>query len=174
MQLDDWIKVKIEVHGRQAKLYLNGSDNPSLSIDGLKGEDLSGTIALWSYAGEEAYFSNLKITPTKPEPIQNGGEATGTWDVKFFSDAGTHTGTLKLTRQNSTLTGTWSGSFGPDQPVTGTYRNGYVEITFKGTWPKTSEPITATLAGWIDEDTAKGRMKVEGKADGRWTATRTK
>jgi hypothetical protein len=33
-------------------------------------------------------------------------------------------------------------------------------------------PAVATLAGWIDGDSVSGRAKVEGKADGRWTATR--
>ena len=42
LQLDEWTKVKIEVHGRRATLYLNGSPNPSLIVDGLKGEDLRG------------------------------------------------------------------------------------------------------------------------------------
>jgi hypothetical protein len=33
-------------------------------------------------------------------------------------------------------------------------------------------PAVATLAGWFDGDSAGGRMKVEGRADGRWAATR--
>ena len=174
LQLDEWTKVKIEVHGRQGKLYVNGSENPSLVVDGLKGEDLQGAIALWSYAGEEAYFSNLKISNAKPEPLANGGEADGTWDVKFASDAGAYTGTMKLVRQDNTLTGIWSGAFGPNQPVSGTWRDGYVELTFSGTWPEQTGTVTATLAGWVDEDSAKGRMKVEGRADGRWNAVRKK
>jgi len=174
LQPEEWTKIKIEVHGRQAKLYLNGSANPSLIVDGLKGEDLQGSIALWSYAREESYFSNLKITNSKPETIQNGGEAAGTWDVKYASDAGSYTGTMKLVRQDSTLVGIWSGAFGPDQQVSGIWRDGYVELTFSGTWPEQAGTVTATLAGWIDEDSAKGRMKVEGRADGRWTAVRKK
>jgi hypothetical protein len=174
LQLDEWTQVKIEVRGRQASLYVNGSQNPSLVVDGLKGEDLQGAIALWGYAGEEAYFSNLRISNAKPEPVENGGEAAGTWDVKYASDAGSYTGTMKLVRQNSTLIGIWSGAFGPDQPISGTWRDGYVELTFGGTWPEQPGTVTATLAGWIDEDSAKGRMKVEGRADGRWTALRKK
>ncbi|MGA3225655.1 MAG: family 16 glycoside hydrolase [Acidobacteriaceae bacterium] len=174
LQLDEWTKVKIEVHGRQAKLYVNGSENPSLVVDGLKGEDLQGGVALWSYAGEEAYFSNLRISNTKPEPLTNDGEGAGTWDVKFASDAGTYTGTMKLVRQDNTLAGIWSGAFGPNQPVSGIWRDGYVELTFSGTWPEQPGTVTATLAGWVDEDSAKGRMKVEGRADGRWTAVRKK
>ena len=50
------------------------------------------------------------------------------------------------------------------------------ELTFVENWeedPKaTSVPAAAMLAGWIDGDSATGRMKVEGRADGQWTAVR--
>jgi hypothetical protein len=174
LQLDEWTKVKIEVHGRLAKLFVNGSDQPSLIVDGLKGEDLAGSIALWGYAGEEAYFSNLRIANSAPDPVENGAEAAGTWDVKFATDAGPYAGTLKLVRQGNTLAGIWSGAFGPDQSVNGVWRNGYVELSFSGTWPEQPGSVMATLAGWFDGDTGKGRMKVEGRADGRWNATRSK
>jgi hypothetical protein len=174
LQLDEWTTVKIEVHGRQARLFVNRSDKPSLVVDGLKGEELQGAIGLWGYTGEEAYFSNLRITNTKPEPLENSGEASGTWDVTCGTDAGGFGGTLKLVRQDSTLAGIWSGALGPDQAVSGTWRDGYVELTFSGTWPEQPGTVTAKLAGWIDGDSAAGRMKVEGRADGRWTAVRKK
>jgi hypothetical protein len=173
VQLDAWIPVKIEVHGRQARLFVNGSANPSLVIDGLKGYDLEGAVGLWGYAGEESYFSNLRVTGAKPEPVENGGEATGTWEVTFASDAGRYTGTMKVERQNGLVAGTWSGAFG-DQPVTGTWRDGYVELAFNVTWPDPPGAAAVKLAGWIDGDSAKGRMRVEGHADGRWTAVRKK
>jgi len=173
LQLDEWIPVKIEVHGRQAKLFVNGSANPSLIVDGLKGDDLEGSVALWGYAGEESYFSNLRITPAKPEPVENGGEASGAWDVTFASDAGRYTGTMKLDRQNGLVAGTWSGAFG-DQPLTGIWRDGYVELAFNVLWPDPPGTAVVKLAGWIDGDSAKGRMRVEGHADGRWTAARKK
>jgi hypothetical protein len=172
---ETWTKVKIEVHGRSAKLYVNGAENPSLVVNGLKGEDLRGGIALWGYPGEEAYFANLRVTPAQAQPVENGGEAAGTWEVKFSSDYGSYAGSMTLHREGSTLTGTWSGAFGPDQPISGAWRNGYIELTFSGTWPNGKPaPISAKLAGWIDGDAAGGRMKVEGRADGQWTATRKK
>jgi hypothetical protein len=174
LQPDEWTPVKIEVHGRKARLFVNGSANPSLVVDGLKGEDLQGGVALWGYAGEESYFSNLRISSAKPEPIENGGEAAGTWDVTFASDAGRFSGTLKLARQNGSVIGTWSGAFGMEQQVAGTWRDGYVELKFNGTWPDPPAPVVATMAGWIDGDFAQGRMKVEGEADGRWIAVRKK
>jgi hypothetical protein len=174
LKMDEWTHVKVDVHGRVAKLYLNGSDSPSLIVDGLKGEDLEGAVALWCYTNEETYFSNVKIENAKPAPIENGGEASGTWDVKFASDAGPFAGTLKLVRQGNTLVGIWSGAFGADQQVSGEWRDGYVELTFSGTWPEQPGTVTATLAGWVDGDSARGRMKVESRADGRWNATRQK
>ena len=174
LPLDEWIPVKIEVHGRVAKLYLNGSQDPSLVVDGMKGEDLQGEIALWTYTREESYFSNLRITNTQPDPIENGGEAAGTWDVTYASDAGRFTGTMKLVRQDNTLVGIWSGDLGANQQVSGGWRDGYLELTFSGVWPEQPGTVTATLAGWVDGDSAKGRMKVEGRADGRWTAVRKK
>jgi hypothetical protein len=175
LQPEAWTKVKIEVHGRAARLYVNGSETPSLIVNGLKGEDLQGSVALWGYPGEEAYFSNLKFIPAKAEAVTNDGEASGTWEVKFASDYGSYQGSMELHRAVNEVKGRWSGAFGEDQPVSGTWRNGYVELTFMGTWPgEKPAPVVATMVGWIDGDSANGRMKVAGRADGQWTALRKK
>ena len=52
-----------------------------------------------------------------------------------------------------------------------------VELSFVGEWPKdvpdgAPGPVNAFLAGWIDGDSGKGRMRAEGRADGTWVATR--
>ena len=172
LQLEQWTRVRIEVHGRTAKLFLDGSENPALIVNGLKGENPQGGIALWGYAGEEAYFSNVKVSPAQPEPVTNGGEASGSWTVEFATDYGKYSGTMDLKRAGNAISGTWSGDFGKAQPISGTWRNGYVELTFNGAWPEKQEPITATLVGWIDADSAKGRVKIEGRADGQWSALR--
>jgi hypothetical protein len=175
LQPEGWNKIKIEVHGRTAKLYVNGSENPSLIVDGMKGEDLQGGVALWGYSGEEAYFSNVKVIPAKAEAVTNDGEASGTWVVKFATDYGKFDGSMNLHRDGNAVKGSWSGSFGQGQPVSGTWRNGYVELTFNGTWPgEKPAQVTVTMAGWVDGDSAKGRVKAEGRADGLWTASRKK
>jgi hypothetical protein len=117
LQPEGWNKVKIEVHGRTAKLYVNGSENPSLIVNGLKGEDLHGSVALWGYPGEEAYFSNVKVHPAQAEAVNNGGRASGAWDVKFASDYGSFEGSMNLHGDGEVVTGTWSGAFGQDQEV---------------------------------------------------------
>lgn len=176
LQTETWMKVKIDVKGRSAKLYINGSEQPTLIVDGLKGEDLRGSVALWGYQGEEAYFSNMRITNATPVPVKNDSEASGNWEVKCGTDAGPIGGVLQLKRDGNKVTGSWSSALGKERAITGTWRNGYVELSSNVGWPLddkgTVAPAVATFAGWIDGDSAGGRMKVEGRADGRWTATR--
>ncbi|HEX9161895.1 MAG TPA: hypothetical protein VF980_09340 [Thermoanaerobaculia bacterium] len=177
LAMDTWTKLRIEVAGRAARLYLNGSAKPSLIIDGLKGEDLHGAVGLWGYTNEEAYFSNVRITPAVPQNLKNGSDVAGSWDMRYSSDAGGMAATMDLHRDGNNVTGTWSGPLGQNRPITGTWRNGYVELSFAGEWPKDSRqgapgPVNAFLAGWIDGDSGKGRMRVEARSDGTWVAKR--
>ena len=179
LAMETWTKIRIEVAGRSAKLYLNGSTKASLVVDGLKGEDLHGAVGLWSFTNEEAYFSNVRITPAVPQNLKNGSDLTGSWEMRYGSDAGGMGASMELHRDGNKVSGTWSGPMGEGRAVTGTWRNGYVELSFVGEWPKeirNGAPglVTAFLAGWIDGDSGKGRMRVEGHADGAWSAMRKK
>jgi hypothetical protein len=60
------------------------------------------------YAGEEACFSNVQVTPAEPQPIANAGEASGSWAVEFASDYGKYTGSMELRLEGNTLKVTWS------------------------------------------------------------------
>ena len=177
LAMNSWTKVRIEVAGRSAKLYLNGSAKPSLVVDGLKGEDLHGAIGLWGFTDEEAYFSNVRITPATPQKLENGSDVAGSWEMRYSNDVSGMEASMELHRDGSRVTGTWSGPLGDGLAITGTWRNGYVELSFSGEWPKESRkgapgPVNVFLAGWIDGDSGKGRMRVEGRSDGRWVATR--
>ena len=174
---ETWTKVRIEVAGRAAKLYLNGSAKPSLVVDGLKGEDLHGAVGLWGFTDEEAYFSNVRITPAAPQNLNNGSDVVGSWEMGYSSDAGGMGALMQLRRDGNKVTGTWSGPLGEGLAITGTWRNGYVELTFAGQWPKDSRqgapgPVNAFLTGWIDGGSGRGRMRVEGRSDGTWIAKR--
>ena len=57
-----WTKMKIEVAGTKARLYVNGAAQPCLIVNDLKLGDVRGQIGLWAYIATDAYFSNLKIT----------------------------------------------------------------------------------------------------------------
>lgn len=177
LAMQTWTKVRIEVAGRAAKLYLNGSSRPSLVVDGLKGEDLHGAVALWGYTNQESYFSNVRITPAAPQNLKNASDIAGSWEMRYGSDAGGMGASMELHRDGNKVTGTWSGPLGEGRAVTGTWRNGYVELSFPCEWPKESRqgapgPVNAFLAGWIDGDSGKGRMRVEGRSDGSWVAKR--
>jgi len=58
-----WTKYRIEVEGRNARLYVNGAEQPCLIVSDLKLEPREGRVALWVGPGTEGYFSNLKIAP---------------------------------------------------------------------------------------------------------------
>ncbi len=61
---DAWTKVRIEVNGERARLYVHGQEQPTLIVNDLKtGADAKGAVALWIDVGTVAHFRNLTITP---------------------------------------------------------------------------------------------------------------
>lgn len=63
LEVGKWTKVKIEVQGNIAKLFVHGATQPTLIVSDLKhGENLIGGIGLWIGPGTEAHFRNLVIT----------------------------------------------------------------------------------------------------------------
>jgi hypothetical protein len=59
-----WTKVKIEVRGERARLYVHDQEQPTLIVNDLKtGAQGKGAVALWSYHGTVAHFRNLRVEP---------------------------------------------------------------------------------------------------------------
>lgn len=58
----EWTKMKIEVHGVKARLYVNGAEQPTLSVDDVKHGDISGGFALWVGPGTVPHFTGLRIS----------------------------------------------------------------------------------------------------------------
>jgi len=59
-----WTKVKIEVRGEQARLYVHDQPQPTLIVSDVKtGAKGSGAIALWVGPGTVAHFRNVTVTP---------------------------------------------------------------------------------------------------------------
>jgi hypothetical protein len=56
-----WTKLRIEVAGATARLYVNGATQPCLIVNDLKHGESRGGIALWARISSEAYFSNLRV-----------------------------------------------------------------------------------------------------------------
>jgi hypothetical protein len=58
----EWTKIKIQVSGVRARLYVNDAPQPVLLVNDLKHGDVKGAVALWIGLGAEAYFTNLRIS----------------------------------------------------------------------------------------------------------------
>ncbi len=56
-----WTKIKIIANGAQARLYVNGAEQPALIVNDLKLGETHGQVALWADPTTDAYFSNLTI-----------------------------------------------------------------------------------------------------------------
>lgn len=60
---DEWTKVKIEVRGVKARLYVHGVEQPTLLVNDLKLGESKGGVALWIGPGTEGHFTNLRLSP---------------------------------------------------------------------------------------------------------------
>jgi hypothetical protein len=58
-----WTKVRLQVSGTSARLYVNGAAQPTLVVNDLKQPPAKGAIALWVGPGTIAHFSVLKVFP---------------------------------------------------------------------------------------------------------------
>jgi hypothetical protein len=60
-----WTKVKIEVRGEQARLYVHANEQPTLIVKDVKsGANGRGGVALWLEPGTVAHFRNLTVKPS--------------------------------------------------------------------------------------------------------------
>ncbi|TAE51949.1 MAG: hypothetical protein EAZ89_09325 [Bacteroidetes bacterium] len=64
MGLDEWITMRIEIQGSEARLFLNDSKYPALIVNDLKLGDnpAGGGVGLWVEVGTEGYFRDLRMS----------------------------------------------------------------------------------------------------------------
>lgn len=58
----EWTKMRVEVAGTTARLYLNGASQPTLVVNDLKHGEGPGRVALWAHVETEAYFGPVTVT----------------------------------------------------------------------------------------------------------------
>jgi hypothetical protein len=58
----EWTKLRIVVHGNEARLYIQGAPQPALVVSDLKHGQSQGKIALWVGTETVAHFANLRVT----------------------------------------------------------------------------------------------------------------
>jgi hypothetical protein len=57
-----WTKIRIEVAGDKARLYVHGQEQPALIVNDVKsGPNARGAVALWVGPGTIAHFRNLRV-----------------------------------------------------------------------------------------------------------------
>jgi hypothetical protein len=57
-----WTKIKIEVRGERARLYVHDHEQPTLIVNDVKsGANGKGAVALWIGPGTVAHFQNLTV-----------------------------------------------------------------------------------------------------------------
>ena len=58
----EWTKVKVEVRGDKARLYVNNAREPTLIVNRLLHGDTKGAVALFISVGSLAHSSNLRVS----------------------------------------------------------------------------------------------------------------
>jgi hypothetical protein len=65
MEAGAWTKMRIEVRGTTARLFVGAATEPVLIVHDLKLGAGQGRIALWSFAETDGYFTDLKVSGAK-------------------------------------------------------------------------------------------------------------
>ena len=61
----EWTKIKIEVHGDKARLYVHDNAQPALIVNDVKsGAQKRGGVALWVGPETVAHFRSLRVVPS--------------------------------------------------------------------------------------------------------------
>lgn len=64
LEAGKWTRIRIEVQGERALLYVHGQSQPTLVVTDLKsGANGKGAVALWINSSTVAHFRDLRITP---------------------------------------------------------------------------------------------------------------
>ncbi len=59
---ESWVKLKLVLEGRKVSAFVNGADQPALSIE-LLSDRHTGKLGLWVGNGSDGWFRNLTVTP---------------------------------------------------------------------------------------------------------------
>ena len=58
----EWTRVRMEVDGVKARLFVHGNAQPTLVVNDLKQGAFQGQIGLWIGPGTIGHFRNVKVT----------------------------------------------------------------------------------------------------------------
>lgn len=72
--LNEWIKMRIEVNGETAEMFINDMKYSSFVVDKMLGENKIGGVGLYVDIGTIGYFKDIKITKRKFVAPKKDGE----------------------------------------------------------------------------------------------------
>jgi hypothetical protein len=78
VSLKEWIKMRIEVNGESAEMFINDMKYSSFVIDKMLGNTKKGSVGLYIDIGTIGYFKDLKITKKALKEEQPKGETKST------------------------------------------------------------------------------------------------
>ncbi len=84
---DEWITLRMEIKGKQARVFFGDLETPALVINDLKHGESSGTIGLDSPRNGTAYFSNFSYEVTEalefdpPPPVDTPPGTITNWEI---------------------------------------------------------------------------------------------
>lgn len=71
--LNEWIKMRIEVNGETAEMFINDMKYSTFIVDKMLGKNKMGSIGLYVDIGTIGYFKDLKVTKRSLEVKQKAG-----------------------------------------------------------------------------------------------------
>jgi hypothetical protein len=71
--LNEWFKLRIEINGETAEMFINDMKYSSFIVDKLLGRNKQGGIGLYVDIGTIGYFKDLKITKTSLKKKNDSG-----------------------------------------------------------------------------------------------------
>lgn len=72
--LKEWIKMRIEVNGDMAEMFINDLKYSSFVVNKMLGRHKTGAIGLYVDIGTIGYFKDLKVTKRRLKTPEKGGE----------------------------------------------------------------------------------------------------
>lgn len=77
VSLNEWIKMRIEVNGETAEMFINDMKYSSFIVDKMLGKHKTGGVGLYVDIGTIGYFKDLKVTKRKFVAPKKDGEQEG-------------------------------------------------------------------------------------------------
>lgn len=74
VSLNEWIKMRIEVNGETAEMFINDMKYSSFIVDKILGNNKIGGIGLYVDIGTIGYFKDLKVTKRQMKTPKTSGE----------------------------------------------------------------------------------------------------